>query len=110
MNTDPMQGLLLVFNGPALDTSDPTAEVYSTPLKVGGIRIVALNGTRFTVAPVNLRTPGAILTPWTTATPGTSFVFDLATRQWVNTPTPGPSPSVSASPIASVSPLPTQFP
>jgi len=110
MDTDPMQGLLLVFNGLALDASDPTAEVYDTPLKLGPVRIIAEDGTRISVAPIDMRTPFALLTPWMTATPGTTFVFDLAARQWVNTPISGPSPSVSASPIASVSPLPTQLP
>jgi hypothetical protein len=35
-------------------------------------------------------------------------VFDLAARQWVGTP--GPSPSASVSPMPSVSPLPTSTP
>lgn len=61
-------------------------EVYNTPQQVGPVRIVSVDtgGTLFTVAPVNLETPVALLTPWATQTPGVTFVFDLTTRQWLD--------------------------
>ncbi|HMA36970.1 MAG TPA: hypothetical protein VKY74_21120 [Chloroflexia bacterium] len=43
------------------------------------MRIVSVNGTQFTLAPVDPNVHG-------------TFVFDLATRQWLAL-TPGPSPS-----------------
>jgi hypothetical protein len=59
------------------------------------MRIVAIDGTRFTLAPIDFyyfETPEALQTPWTTATPGAVFIFDIATRQWVFSPlTPVPT-------------------
>lgn len=75
---DPSQGLIMVFAGPLFDPTASTTDVYSTPMKLGGVRIVSVDGTRFTLTPYDHRTPGP------TATPGITFVFDLATRQWVN--------------------------
>jgi len=68
---DESQGLLMVDNW-----NLRTEDIYRTPRRVGEVEIVAVDGTRFTLA--------AVSTEWTTATPGTTFVFDLATRQWVN--------------------------
>lgn len=76
--SDRSQGLLVVFQGGWMNSSISPAEVYSTPLKLGGMRIVSKEGTRFTITPYDPRNPGP------TATPGITFIFDLATRQWVN--------------------------
>jgi hypothetical protein len=78
---DRSQGLFMVFHGGILDASAPTTEVYSTPLRLGGMTIVSVNDTRFTLAPYD---PLVDPTPNATQTPGISFIFDLATRQWVN--------------------------
>ncbi len=96
---DKQQGVIMVVN-----ISQQSSEMYRTPQRVGPVRIVEVDGTRFTLAPIDyyyFETPGALQTPWATTTPGPVFVFDIATRQWVSStpvPTPFPSPSVSASP------------
>lgn len=41
---DRRQGLLMVFHGPLFDPTAATTEVYSTPLKMGGIRLVSVEG------------------------------------------------------------------
>ena len=107
MNNDRSQGLLMIFHGGWLISSISPTEIYSTPIKLGGMRIASLdlNSMLITLTPYDPRTPGP------TATPGVTFVFDLATRQWVSPPTtPGPSPSALVSPVPSVSPLRTQSP
>jgi hypothetical protein len=76
---DPSQGIAIVFTFGHNDL-----QIYKTPQKVGVVRVAAVDGTRVTFAPVDFRIPQVLLTPWTTATPGTTFVFDLATRQWVS--------------------------
>jgi hypothetical protein len=53
-------------------------DLYQTPLAVGAVRIVSVDGTRVTLAPWDPATPEP------PPTPSTIFVFDLATRQWVN--------------------------
>jgi hypothetical protein len=78
---DRSQGLFMVFHGGILDPDNPTTEFYSTPLKLGGMSILSVDGTRFTLAPYD---PWATWTPEPSPTPGVIFVFDLATRQWVN--------------------------
>jgi hypothetical protein len=103
--SDGLQGILIVNVWPGGSWSDENLVIYDTPQLAGPVRIVSMNGTLFTLAPVDISTPGAVLTPWASSTPGTTFVFDLATRQWVGTP--GPSPSASVSPLPSVSPMPT---
>jgi hypothetical protein len=45
---------------------------YAIPQQVGLVRITAVEGTRLTLATAD------------PAVPATTFVFDLATRQWVN--------------------------
>jgi len=45
--------------------------IYNTPQRVGAVRIISVDGSRVTLAPVD---PNAHVT----------LVFDLATRQWVN--------------------------
>jgi hypothetical protein len=45
---------------------------YATPQQVGLVRITAVEGTKLTLATAD------------PAVPATTFVFDLATRQWVN--------------------------
>jgi hypothetical protein len=94
----PPQSLLVVCPEP-LDEhwGGSDALTYETPVNVGEIRIESLAGSLVTVVP---RDPNNHV----------GFVFDLTTRQWVNTPTRSPSPSVFASPIPSISPLPTQLP
>jgi len=64
---DPAQGRVTV-EGP----TDPpyTGTVYNTPGRVGLVHITAVNGLRFTIRPVDPHATG-------------SWVFDLATRQWV---------------------------
>src|SRR5437868_15506196 len=88
-------------------------DIYNTPQRVGPVRVVAVDGMRVTLAPVDFNTPLVMLTPWSSATPGLTFVFDLATRQWVS-PSPGPSPSAmptsGPSPFADPSPLPSPSP
>jgi hypothetical protein len=84
LEDDPTQGLAIVT---ILSTHEE--QVYNTPQKVGVIRVAAVDGARVTFVPVDFRTPQVLLTPWTTATPGTTFVFDLVTRQWISlTPSP----------------------
>jgi hypothetical protein len=105
--SDRAQGLLLVYHGGLMDSSAPNTEVYSTPLRLGGVSIIAMTGTLFTLAPYD---PWAI-TPGVTATPGITFVFDLATRQWVSPPpSPSPSPALSPPPLPSPSPLHSPLP
>jgi hypothetical protein len=109
---DPMQGLVMIFHGPRFHTFDPTTEIYRTPQRVGPVRLVSVDGMRFTLVSVP-GYPGRPQPPQPTFTPlpQVTFVFDLATRQWVSPPTtPGPSPSALVSPVPSVSPLPTQAP
>jgi hypothetical protein len=77
----PPQSLLVVCPEP-LDEhwGGSDALTYETPVNVGEIRIEALSGSLVTVVP---RDPNNHV----------SFVFDLATRQWINLrPTPSPSP------------------
>jgi hypothetical protein len=85
-----------------------STQLFRTPWKVGEVRIVEINNTLFTLAPIDRATPYSWLTPWATTTPGVTFVFDLATRQWVSVP---PSPTVTVTPVLSLipttSPLPT---
>lgn len=94
---DPTWGMISVSGW--LDTRP---ETYNTPQRLGAVRIVAVNGLLFTLSPLDLNTPGARLTPWATTTPGITFVFDLATRQWVSPP-PSPSITPPLSPIPSPS-------
>jgi len=72
------QGILMVNVWRDNDYSTLTRDIYETQERVGTIRIVSVEGTRFTLSPYDHRTPGP------TATPGVTFVFDLSTRQWVN--------------------------
>jgi hypothetical protein len=92
----PPRSLIFVCPEPVYFGSSD-AVTYETPANEGEVRIASISGSLVTIVP---RDPNN----------HASFVFDLATRQWVNSPTPGPSPSVSVSPIPSVSPLPTQMP
>jgi hypothetical protein len=78
---DPRQGLIMVFHGPMFDPEDPATEFYSTPLKLGGMIILSVDGTRFTIG----QAPGQ--PPEVTPAPDVTFTFDLATRQWVSPPT-----------------------
>ena len=84
------------------DTTEYTSSpIYWTPTRAGVVQIIAVDGTRFT-----LRTYK-----------GTLFVFDAATRQWVN-PAPSPSTEVPtydplayhATVVAIVATLPTASP
>jgi hypothetical protein len=100
---DPMQGLIMV------SVLRRSFEIYNTPVKAGPVRIVAVDGMLITLATVDLRTPGVVETPWATQTPGTLFVFDLTTRQWVP-PSPPPSPSTSPWPTRSPAPPPSASP
>jgi hypothetical protein len=81
---DRTQGLLMIFHGPLFDPTASTTEVYSTPLKIGGVHLVSVDGTRVTL--VRYDFPGVLYTPTTvpSLTPSVVFVFDLATRRWVN--------------------------
>jgi hypothetical protein len=63
---DSSKGLILVHIW--YDAND---DIYYTPQQVGSVRIESVNGTQFSVIPVD---PQYQVT----------FVFDLATRQWVN--------------------------
>lgn len=85
---DASQGLIVVtiwYNG---------KQTYNTPSKVGGVRITQVDGTRFTL---------------TSEDGKHTFVFDVATRQWVS---PQPSPVPSLSPLATtfVTPIPSLSP
>lgn len=86
---DRTQGLLMVFHGPLFDPLALTTEVYSTPLKLGAVRLVSVDGTRCTLIPYDPLGSQGTPTPLISPTPSILFVFDLATRQWV---TSGPSP------------------
>jgi hypothetical protein len=81
---DPQQGVLLVTLADLDQVSNRTEDVYQTPQKVGAMHLAELNGTQVTLVPTD---PQIHVT----------FVFDLATRQWV-TPGPTPVPSLSPSP------------
>jgi hypothetical protein len=74
---DVQQGVILVYN---ISRQEP-AEIYQTPQRIGAVRIVAVVGNLFTLAPIDYRTPGALETPWAAETPGPIFTFDLSTRQ-----------------------------
>ncbi len=104
---DTTQGLLMVFHGPLFDPLAPTTEYYSTPVRLGGVRLVSVDGSRLTLVPYNPWYPQA------TYPPDTTFVFDLDTRQWVSSP-PSPTititPSLSPIPSPSLSPIPTTLP
>ena len=64
------------------DTTEYTSSpIYWTPTRAGAVQIIAVDGTRFT-----LRTYK-----------GTLFVFDAATRQWVD-PASAPEPSIVPTP------------
>lgn len=97
---DPTQGLFMINHGPYFDPTDPTTELYPTPLKLGGMQIVSIDGTRFTLAPHDPRTTR---TPPVNQTPTVTLIFDLSTRQWVSE-TPLPTPSLSTSPLPTMSP------
>jgi hypothetical protein len=100
---DLQQGVILVYN---ISRQEP-AEIYQTPQRIGAVRIVAVVGNLFTLAPIDYRTPGALETPWAAETPAPIFTFDLSTRQWVSPPsTPNPSPSTSPPASPQVSPSP----
>jgi hypothetical protein len=100
---DQSQGLIMINHGSDFDPMSPNTEIYSTPLKLGTMRIVKVEGTLFTLIPIDMRTPGVLLTPRSLPTAGPILVFDLATRQWLTqTQTPGP--------LSSPSPLPTTLP
>ena len=99
------QGILMVFDGPLFDPTAPTTEVYTTPVKIGAVQLLSVNGTLATLVPVDFPRNPNTPTPPISPTPYVVFVFDLSTRQWVGTP--GPSPSASVSPLPSVSPMPT---
>lgn len=64
---DLSQGLVGVATGLDGDITHATYTEYLTPIKVGPVRITAVNGTRLTLA----------------AQDGTRFVFDYATRTFV---------------------------
>ena len=71
LDDDPSQGILMVSNW-----NTHAFDIYRTPQRAGAVEIVSVDGMRFTLV--------VISDPWTTATPGATFVFDLSTRQWVN--------------------------
>lgn len=100
LDGDPTWGIIMVGTSGHSD-----AQLIRTPWKVGAIRIAAINGTLFTVAPIDFATPRAVLTPWATTTPGVTFVFDIVSRQWVSPP---PSPTITITP--QLSPIPTTLP
>ncbi len=78
-NEDPQQGFVLIY-------TTTSHQLYRTPSRVGGVKIVSVSGTQ-----LNLTTYGRAVTP-------AIFTFDLATRQFVGangmpiptTPVPGP--------------------
>jgi hypothetical protein len=94
---DRRQGLLLVFHGPLFDPLAATTEVYSTPMKLGAVRLVSVEGTRCTLIPFDPIGSQGTPTPLISPTPSILFVFDLATRQW-GSPGPTPVPSLPPSP------------
>jgi hypothetical protein len=83
---DDTQGVVIV------DHSTDEA-VYNTPLKVGVMGILSVNGTQLTLAPVNPNDRRYLLT-------GPTIIFDIATRQFISasgtpipaTPVPTPAP------------------
>jgi hypothetical protein len=80
--SDTSIGTILVFTRPLTLSGIGSSEFYRTPQQLGPVDITMVNGFLVTVV---------------TANPGTrvSFVFDLATRQWVS---PGPTPVPSSLP------------
>ncbi len=101
---DRQQGVIMIYNR----TTRQPADIYRTPERAGPVRIVAVDGTLFTLTPIDFyyfETPDALLTPWATQTPGPVFVFDIATRQWVSPP-PASSPSPSLPPVPTLTALP----
>ncbi len=89
---NPFRGLIVVSLEPIEEHLGRDSATYDTPVNVGEVRIASISGSAVSVVP---RDPSN----------HASFVFDLSTRQWVGTP--GPSPSASVSPMPSVSPFPT---
>jgi hypothetical protein len=82
----PRQGAIVVEIWYPGDPKPTYIGKYWTPSEQEAVRILDVVGDLVILSSVNK----------------TIFTFDLATRQWVNTPTPGPSPSIS--------PLPSQHP
>ncbi len=99
---DRTQGLLLVFHGPLFDPLATTTEVYSTPVKLGAVRLVSVDGTLCTLIPYDPLGSQGTPTPLISPTPAVVFIFDLRTRQWVITPTPTYPPMQSPTPVATV--------
>lgn len=80
-----------VISGDLSDTSIGTILVFTRPLTLSGIGSSELYRTPQQLGPVDITMVDGSLVTVVTDNPGTSvsFVFDLATRQWV---TSGPSP------------------
>ncbi|MBF6613418.1 MAG: hypothetical protein IVW55_09860 [Chloroflexi bacterium] len=69
---------------------------YLTPLRQGSVEMASMDGTRvYLVRSTTPQPPDVDVTP----TPGVIFVFDLATRQWLDpNGTPIPSPTFTPTP------------
>jgi hypothetical protein len=69
---DPHQGFLTVYQGTRMDDNAPTTHVYLTPMRLGVVQIISVEGIH------------AELGLGDNPTTQVAFVFDLVTRQWVN--------------------------
>jgi hypothetical protein len=63
---DPAQGVVILYTWGTTDTL-----ILPTPDKVGPVQITTINGSRFTLTPIDHQ-------------PLVTYVLDIATRRWVN--------------------------
>jgi len=66
LDGDPDQGVVVIYTRGTRDT-----QLIETPDKVGAVQITSVDGSRFTLTTVDHR-------------PTITYVFDAATRQWIN--------------------------
>lgn len=93
---DATQGVVIVYTGTTY-IENRNMNVYSVPNQIGTVQITSVAGTRFTLRAVDLYS-FRHLTPGPDAP---TIIFDLATRQWVNT---------QGTPLPTLTPAPTQVP
>ena len=93
--SDLTQGTIIVYTSTLDLGTYGEVQRYETPTHAGELTVIDVVWPLLTVASFE--------------SPSLRFTFNLDTRQWI-TPTPGPIPSRTITPIPSVSPLPTQLP
>jgi hypothetical protein len=91
--SDPSQGVVVVWEI-STDQVNSVNNVYPTSIRDGALRIVAATGLRLTLAGAG----------------GRPFYFDAPSRQFVQSLTAPPPPTVTRLPSSVSSPLPTAYP